>query len=89
MHACRSSYTRQQNERLMHARVQFPMVIRHKSVVRTQKMLLAFLKTCQAVQLLHTCVVMFKVNGTVLASATKTCHVQYVCTCKIMHTSLL
>ena len=28
MHACSSSYTRQQNECLVHARVQFPMVIR-------------------------------------------------------------
>ena len=34
MHVCSSSYTRQQNERLVHARVQFPMVIRHRSVVR-------------------------------------------------------
>ena len=45
MHACSSTYTRQQNERLVHARVQFPMVIRHRSVVRTRKMLRAFLKT--------------------------------------------
>ena len=65
MHACSSSYTRQQNERLVHARVQFPMVIRHRSVVRTRKMLRAFLKTCRAVQLLHACVVKFKVSGTV------------------------
>ena len=65
MHACSSSYTRQQNERLVHARVQFPMVIRHRSVVRTPKMLCAFLKTCRAVQLLHACVVKFKVSGTV------------------------
>ena len=65
MHACSSSYTRQQNERVVHARVQFPMVIRHRSVVRTRKMLRAFLKTCQAVQLLHACVVKFKVSGTV------------------------
>ena len=65
MHACSSSYTRQQNERLMHSRVQFPMVIRHGSVVRTRKMLRAFLKTCRAVQLLHACVVKFKVSGTV------------------------
>ena len=65
MHACNSSYTRQQNERVVHARVQFPMVIRHRSVVRTRKMLRAFLKTCQAVQLLHVCVVKFKVSGTV------------------------
>ena len=69
VHACSSSYTRQQNERLVHARVhacvQFPMVIRHRSVVRTRKMLQAFLKTCRAVQLLHACVVKFKVSGTV------------------------
>ena len=65
MHVCSSSYTRQQNERLVHARVQFPMVIRHRSVVRTWKMLRAFLKTCRAVQLLHACVVKFKVSGTV------------------------
>ena len=65
MHACSSSYTRQQNERLVYARMQFPMVIRHRSVVRTRNMLRAFLKTCQAVQLLHACVVKFKVSGTV------------------------
>ena len=65
MHACSSSYTRQQNEHLVHARVQFPMVIRHRSVVRTWKMLRAFLKTCRAVQLLHACVVKFRVSGTV------------------------
>ena len=65
MHACSSSYTRQQNERLVHARVQFPMVIRHRSVVCTRKMLRAFLKMCRAVQLLHACVVKFKVSGTV------------------------
>ena len=65
VHACSSSYTRQQNERLVHARVQFSMVIRHRSVVRTRKMLQAFLKTCRAVQLLHACVVKFKVSGTV------------------------
>ena len=41
------------------------MVIRHRSVVRTRKMLRAFLKTCRAVQLLHACVVKFKVSGTV------------------------
>ena len=79
-HACSSSYTRQQNERLVHARVQFqlhtptktnvscmqfPMLIRHRFVVRTQKMLRAFLKACRAVQLLHACVVKFKVSGTV------------------------
>ena len=68
MHACSSSYTRQQNERVVHARVQFPMVIRHRSVVRTRKMLRAFLKTCRAVQLLHACVVKFKVSGTVCVS---------------------
>ena len=45
--------------------MQFPMVIRHRSVVRTRKMLQAFLKTCRAVQLLHVCVIKFKVNGTV------------------------
>ena len=66
MHACSSNYTRQQNERLVHARVQFPMVIRHRSVVRTRKMLRAFLKTCRAVQLLHACVIKFKVSGTVV-----------------------
>ena len=66
VHACSSSYTRQQNERLVHARVQFPMVIRHRSVVRMRKMLREFLKTCRAVQLLHACVVKFKVSGTVL-----------------------
>ena len=65
MHVCSSSCTRQQNERLVHARVQFPMVIRHRSVVRMRKMLRAFLKTCRAVQLLHACVVKFKVSGTV------------------------
>ena len=65
VHACSSSYTRQQNECLVHARVQFPMVIRHRSVVRTRKILRAFLKTCRAVQLLHACVVKFKVSGTV------------------------
>ena len=65
MHACSSSYTRQQNERVVHARMQFPMVIRHRSVVRMRKMLRAFLKTCRAVQLLHACVVKFKVSGTV------------------------
>ena len=65
IHACSSSYTRQQNERLVHARVQFPMVIRHRSVVHTRKMLQAFLKTCRAMQLLHACVVKFKVSGTV------------------------
>ena len=68
MHACSSSYTRQQNERLVHARVQFPMVIRYRSIVRTRKMLRAFLKMCQAVQLLHACVVKFKVSGTVYQS---------------------
>ena len=68
MHACSSSYTRQQNEGVVHARVQFPMVIRHRSVVRTRKMLRAFLKTCRAVQLLHACVVKFKVSGTVVVS---------------------
>ena len=67
MHACSSSYTHQQNERLVHARVQFPMVIRHRSVVRTRKILWAFLKTCRAVQLLHACVVKFKVSGTVVS----------------------
>ena len=41
------------------------MVIRHRSVVRMRKMLRAFLKTCRAVQLLHACVVKFKVSGTV------------------------
>ena len=70
-HACSSSYTRQQNERLVHARVQFPMVIRHRSVVRTRKMLRAFLKTCRAVQLLHACVVKFKVSGTVCSNVSK------------------
>ena len=70
MHTCSSSYTRQQYECLMHARVQFPMVIRHRSVVRTRKMLRAFLKTCQAVQLLHACVVKFKVSGTVPVQCT-------------------
>ena len=65
MHACSSSYTCQQNERLVHARVQFPMVIRHRSVVRTRKMLRAFLKTCRVVQLLHARVVKFKVSSTV------------------------
>ena len=35
--------------------------------MRTRKMLRAFLKTCRAVQLLHACVVKFKVSGTVLA----------------------
>ena len=68
MHACSSSYTHQQNERLVHARVQFPMVIRHRSVVRTRKMLRAFLKTCRAVQLLHACIIKFKVSGTVYVS---------------------
>ena len=76
MHACSSSYTRQQNERLVHARVQFPMVIRHRSVVRMWKMLRAFLKTCRAVQLLHACVVKFKVSGTVLQMLTV--HVKHV-----------
>ena len=33
--------------------------------MRTRKMLRAFLKTCRAVQLLHACVVKFKVSGTV------------------------
>ena len=33
--------------------------------MRTRKMLRAFLKTCRAVQLLHTCVIKFKVSGTV------------------------
>ena len=42
------------------------MVIRHRSVVRTRKMLRAFLKTCRAVQLLHACVVKFRVSGTVV-----------------------
>ena len=65
VHACSSSYTRQQNERVMCAHVQFQMVIHHRSVVRTRKMLRAFLKTCRAMQLLHTCVVKFKVSGTV------------------------
>ena len=65
MHVWSSSYTRQQNERLVHACVQFPMVIHHRFVVRTRKMLRAFLKTCRAVQLLHACVVKFKVSGTV------------------------
>ena len=75
MHACSSSCTRQQNKRLVHARVQFPMVIRHRFVVRTRKMLWAFLKTCQAVQLLHACVVKFKVSGTVYVRM----YVWYVC----------
>ena len=73
MHACSSSYTRQQNERFVrarvqfvHARVQFPIVICHRSVVRTRKMLRAFSKTCRAVQLLHACVVKVKVSGTVV-----------------------
>ena len=65
MHTYSSSHTRKQNERPAHARVQFPMVIRHRSVVRRQKMLRAFLKTCRALQLLHACVVRFKVSGTV------------------------
>ena len=65
MHACSSSYKLQQNEHLVHARMQFPMVICHRSVVCTRKMLREFLKTCQAVQLLHACVVKFKVSGTV------------------------
>ena len=34
--------------------------------MRTRKMLCAFLKTCRAVQLLHACVVKFKVSGTVV-----------------------
>ena len=33
--------------------------------MRTRKMLRAFLKTCRAVQLLHACVIKFKVSGTV------------------------
>ena len=41
------------------------MVIRHRSVVCTRKMLRAFLKTRRAVQLLHACVIKFKVSGTV------------------------
>ena len=73
MHACSSSYTRQQNERLVHARVQFPMVKRHRSVVRMRKMLRAFLKTCRAVQLLHACVVKFKVNSTVAHTKVSFC----------------
>ena len=57
-HACSSSYTRQQNERLVRAHVQFPMML-------TWKMLRAFLKTYRAMQLLHACVVKFKVSSTV------------------------
>ena len=76
VHARSSSYTRQQNERLVHARVQFPMVIRHRSVVRTQKILWAFLETCRAVQLLHACVVKFKVSGTV-------CTVKFKLSCTV------
>ena len=71
VHACHSSYTRQQNERLVHARVQFPMVIRHRFVVRTRKMLWAFLKACRAMQLLHACVVKFKVSGTVVLAKSR------------------
>ena len=37
--------------------------------MRTRKMLWAFLKTCRAVQLLHACVVKFKVSGTVSVNA--------------------
>ena len=65
IHACSSSYTRQQIERLVCAHMQFPMIMRQRSVVRTWKMLRAFLKTYQAVQLLHACVIKFKVSCTV------------------------
>ena len=82
VHACSSSHTRQQNKRVMHARVQFPMVIRHRSVVRTRKMLRAFLKTCRAVQLLHACVVKFKVSGTVHTIIKQT---QHVCNSKVLN----
>ena len=46
--------------------------------MRTRKMLRAFLKTCRAVQLLHACVVKFKVSGTVASLRTLTCAIDFV-----------
>ena len=48
--------------------MQIRSILSHTSVVHMRTLLRAFLDTCRAVQLLHACLVKFKLSGTVVAS---------------------